>query len=544
MDGASVLVETLERAGVSQAFGVVGTTVLSILDKMADSEVSYVSTRHEQTAAGMAAAYAMATREPTVSISHVGPGAANQVIGVAAAFRDEIPVVSITGNEPSTVLGTDYNHEWDVMGVFDEFTKHGVQLTEAQFGRQARMALLQAVSGMPGPVHIDVPKDVSDAEVSPLDERSRTVLRERDFHATPTRARPDSESVAAVRDHLLDAERPLIIAGTDVRWTESAPALREFAERLQIPVATSQSARGAFPESHELSLGPVAHGSIDAGNEYAKSADLVISIGARFSDLTTDDWQLIAADAVIVHATLRARELDRHYVADVSTLADPGSFCADALDAVAEDDVRFASEAKAACVAFDEARRDLLEPGPELPDRVDPRRVIAAVEKHADDFAYTTGGGVHNTFPRLLPVDDLRGYFGTRNFTGMSQGLPLGLGAQLALDRQVIAFEGDGGFAMVMQDLETAVREDIPLKIIILNNDAYMSHAVRQEEHYGGRYVGTKYTNPAFDAIAREFGMFGEAVETDADVDAAVERLLAVDGPGLLDVHVDPYIGS
>lgn len=543
MDGAEVLVETFESAGITHAFGVVGTTVLNVIDEMDRTGMRYVSTRHEHTAAAMATGYTLATREPSVSISHVGPGAANQVIGIAAAHRDDVPVICVTGNEPSDLLGNDVNHEWDVMGVFSRITKNGVRATEAQFGKQVQNMVVRSVTGMPGPVHIDVPIDVADADVNDPDERGLRLLADRDMRASVTRARPPESAADCVREILVGAERPLIVAGTEVRWTDAASELRRLAELIDVPVVSTESARGVFPESHELSLGPVTHKSIDAGNEYFSNADVVIGVGTRFSDITTDKWTLIDHDATVVQATLRADELDRHVVADLSVLSDAASFCQVVADAVEDASLSFAAVAGPARDAFERARRDLLTPDDMATDGVDPRLVVGAVERFADDFAYTTGGGVHNTFPRLLPVDDPAGYFGTRNFSGMSQGFPLALGAQVALDRQVIAFEGDGGFSMVMQDLETAVREDIPVKLILFNNDAYMSHAVRQERNYGGRYVGTYHSNPSFDVIAEEFGMFGKQVTENDEVDEAVQALLDEGGPGLLDVHVDPRIG-
>ncbi|MFB6131672.1 MAG: thiamine pyrophosphate-binding protein [Salinigranum sp.] len=543
--GAQILVETLERAGVDRVFGLVGSTVLEILDEVEQHDgIDYVSTRHEQVAASMAAGYALAARKPSVSISHVGPGAANQIIGVAAAFRDDVPVISITGNEESHTLGKDVNHEWDVTGVFERFTKHSVQVThDDPFGR-IRNAVLQAQTGMPGAVHLDVPEDVAESPHDAPSPRAYDRIEAATGRVSRTPSRPPAEAVRRSVELLSEAERPLVVAGAELRWFDAEDALRAFAETLDVPVATAQNARGALSENHPLSLGYVANSGIDPTNEYFASADYVLAVGTRLSDKTTKGWTMIDEEATLVQATIDAANLDRYYTADVGMLADPRSTLEALTREAASLDRSFESVAAEARAAYVEERERLLEPAPHDGDGVDPRRVVTAVRERATDLAYATGGGVHNTYPRLLPVDDMNGRFVTANFTGMSQGLPLAMGAKVALpDRDVVAFEGDGGFAMVMQDMETLVRESIPVKIILLNNDAYMSHAVRQRDRYD-RFVGTHHGNPAYDAVAEEFGLVGLRATADDEVEDAVADLFEADGPALLDVHVDPELGA
>lgn len=545
--GASTIVETLARGGVDTMFGLVGSTVLEILNEVSqDDRIEYISTRHEQVAVGMATGYAQATRRPTASISHVGPGAANQVLGVAAANRDNVPVVSITGNEASTRIGNDVNHEWPVTDVFREFTKHNVQVQDHDIYDQVRHAVLQSVTGMPGPVHIDVPHDVAESSHSPPAERQYDRLSNaaRDGRASRTPARPDEASVERAVELLANAERPIVIAGNESRWFDVTGPLRTFAETFDVPVVTTQSSRGALSETHPRSLGYVANSGLAPTNAALEQADYVLAVGTRLSDQTTDDWSLIDDEAAIVQASVRADQLDRFYSADVTMLADPASALSDITARAREEiDRQWTDVAETAREEYETARSEKLAPEDTGGEGVDPRTVVRAVEEQADDdFAYTTGGGTHNTYPRLLPVTDLNGKFVTANFTGMSQGFPLAMGAKLAMpDRQVLTFEGDGGFAMVLQDLETAAREDIPVKIVVLNNDAFMSHAIRQSDRYG-RFVGTKHTNPPLDQIAEAFGLRGIAARSDDEVDDAVADLLAADGPALLDVHVDPEV--
>lgn len=546
MRGSRILADTLEACGVEYAFGLAGSAILGLLDEIGQSDVEFVTARHEQVATSMAAGYALASRRPTVSIAHVGPGAANQVLGVAAAYRDNIPVVAISGNEPSHRLGMGVRHEWDVGGVFEEFTKHNVQVTDDRPAQQIRDAVLRSVTGVPGPVHIDFPRDLEEADLPAPDDRDLRRLRERDLQASTTRSRPPVDAVERTVDLLHGAERPLVVAGSEIRWADAAEPLERFAEAVDAPVATTKAARGALSESHRLSLGPVGRPGMDPTNDYLREADLVLAVGARLSDLNTVNWELISRDTAIVHATMRARELDRHYLPDVNALADPASFLSDLTGAIEGNGApSFADEAAAAKEAYEAARERFLDPEIEpVEEGADPRKLVVALDREAGDYALTTGGGVHAHFPNRLPVEDLNGTFVTANFAGMSQGFPLAMGAQLALDVPVVAFEGDGGFTMVMQDMETAVREEIPVKIVVLNNGSYMSQRARQRRYYEGRYTGSTFSNPDFAAVAEEFGMFGRRVTADDEIPDAVDGLLSTDGPGLLEVHVDPWLDT
>lgn len=545
MLGADLLAETLESAGVEYAFGLAGSSNLGVLDGIARSDIEFVTARHEQVAATMAAGYAMATRTPTVSTSHVGPGAANQIIGLAAANRDNAPVISITGNEPSHRLGNDVRHEWDVQGIFQHFTKHTVQVTRDYPFKQIRDAATRSITGVPGPVHIDFPRDLEEADLPAPDDDQLEALREKPGRTGTPRSHPSSAAIDRTVALLEDAERPVVIAGNEFRWFDATAELEAFAERVEVPVATDKYTRGALSEHHPQSIGPVGRSCPDPTNEYVGEADFVLVIGERLSDTTTLNWELIDDDATIAHVTLRDRELDRHYLTDVTSAADPKSFLADLVAAVEDSGLSFGAVASEARENFLQARERALDPERNpATDGVDPRKVVEAVDRLAGEYTVTTGGGVHTNFPSPLLVDDLNAKVISGDFAGMSLGFPLAMGAQLALDRPVVCFEGDGGFSMVMQDLETAVREDIPVKIVLFNNESYMSQRARQKKFYGERYTGSTFSNPPFDEVADLFGMFGERVDRDDQIPDAVDRLLAADGPGLLDVHVDPWLGT
>ncbi len=545
MRGATLLAETLEDADVEYAFGLAGSAILGSLDAIEQSDVEFVTARHEQVATSMATGYALASRKPTATLAHVGPGAANQILGVAAANRDNIPVVAISGNEPSHRLGRSVRHEWDVTGIFEKFTKHNVRVREDDAAQQLRDALNQAANGIPGAVHIDFPRDIEEADVDEPNEHDRWKFRGKDHTASTVRARPTREAIQKTVELLEDAERPLVVAGNEVRWFDASEPLLAFAEAAQIPVATTKNARGAIPESSPYSLGLVGRPGMEPTNDYLSAADLVVGVGTRFSDITTLNWELIDREASIVHATLQDRELDRQYVADVNAFGDVGSFLRDLTEAIEDTDLSFADVAAEPRADWEAARERFMDPTIEpAEDGLDPRKLVTAIDDRVEEYSFTTGGGVHAHFPRRTIVDDLNGTFVTGNFAGMSQGFPLAMGAQLALDHQVFCFEGDGGFTMVMQDLETAVREEIPVKTVILNNSSYMSQRARQRRYYDERYTGSTFTNPDFGEVAEEFGMPGRSIDEDDEIEEAVEWFLDVEGPALLEARIDPWLDT
>jgi|TARA_A100001037_G_scaffold47779_1_gene39536 acetolactate synthase-1/2/3 large subunit len=547
MHGSKLLVSVLEDTGVDCAFGLAGSTNLGILDEIAKSKIKFYTTRHEQVATGMATGYALATRKPTAAVVHVGPGAANMILGMASAYRENVPVVAITGNEPSYNLGRNVKHEWDVLQVFERITKYNVRMGRENTHDQIRDAVTQSVTGIPGPVHIDVPHNLENETFPDLDENLRKKTRSHEYIASMNRCRPSPEKLDQVIGLLSKAKRPLIIAGSETRWFDSSNELKILAEKMQIPVANTHNARGALSEEHPLSIGLVGWIGLKPTNGYLENSDLIIAIGASLSDYTTSDWKRINPDASIVHITMRPRELNRQYVADVNVMADSTSAIVDLNDklAISKKNISFKDISSVARKEYEDARNSIFNVKETRGESgVDPAPILHLLDGFAGDYSFVTGGGIHAKFARHLPVTSINGHFGTLNFSGMSQGLPLAMGAQIALDEQVFVFEGDGGFAMVMQDLETAVRESIPVKIIIFNNDAYMSQTVRQHRAYEGRTTGSVFKNPDFAAFARDLGMFGESIEDSSQIKDTIERFVEVKGPALIDAHVDPWIGT
>lgn len=542
MDSSEVLVRSLDDAGVEYVFGLPGSVIMNTIDKFtaSDCDVEFVSVRHEQVAATMADAYARVSGKPGVTLTHVGPGAANQVIGVAAAYRDMSPVVAISGNEDRPRLGRDIWHEWDVGAIFDPITKWHAQIERGEdASRLVREALLTSVSGRPGPVHLDLPKDVSRAEAD-YPETDRRFYDHEDVRMPLDRPRPDPADVTRTVELVEAAEKPVILAGGGCVRSRVGDALRRVAETARLPVVTSNSGRGVLSEDHPLALGMIGVRGTDAANAVVSEADLVLGVGARFSALSTDNWTLFDDDARFVQVDVRPEELGKQYPVELGVVADARAF----LEALAGGDVTSAW-ADGDLEAAKRSVEDELATYFEEPDgdAIGPRQLFAVLQEERDaDAIVTSGGGVHSTFNKKQRATDPHTHLETISFGSMGFGFPLALGAKLAApDRQVLCVEGDGGFAMVMQDLETANRYDIDVKTVIYNNFSHGTQKLRQARFFDERYLGTDVDNPRFDRIAEEFGVTGLRAESPDELRDRVRALLATDGPALLDVIVDPW---
>lgn len=544
MDSSEVLMQSLADAGVEYAFGLPGSVIMNTIDKITHiDEMDFISARHEQVATSMADGYARVTNQPGVSLAHVGPGSANQIIGVAAAYRDASPLVAISGNEDLDRLGRNIWHEWDVSGVFERFTKWNTQISNSKdTSRITRQALVKSVSGRPGPIHIDLPKDVSEAE-SDYSTAEQEFYDNHDLSVPFDRPWPDKKRVRKTIRLIQEAERPIFLAGGGCAWSGSGEALLRVAERLGTPVVTSNSGRGVIPETHPLSLGLIGIRGSDAANAAVDISDMVIGVGARFSGLTTDNWRLTDKTDTLVQVDIHPDEFASQYPVNVTIQADANSFLRsleDELNSASLTNVFPEGDAKEAKEAVEKERAAFLD----YPDqeKISAGQFVKTVEEEKDDDAIlTVGGGVHMVFNIKQSALNPNSHLHMLSFGSMGFGFPLAMGAKLGKpDRQVVCVEGDGGFAMVMQDLETAVRYDLDVNIIIYNNFSHGTQKLRQARFFDERYLGTDVNNPSFDEIAEAFGAYGDRVERPQDLRPAVQELLAHDGPGVLDVIVDP----
>lgn len=545
--GADLVVDSLVEAGIEYVFGVTGTSILSILDAMyGRKDIAYIGVRHEATAAFMADAYARVTGRPGVCMCHVGPGAAQLLYGVANAHKDSSPVIAITGNETSSGLGRDLYHEFDVMALYKPITKWSFQARSSQeIPRIIRNALIKATLGRPGPAHVDLPKDITRA---PAEKKAGEMgfLGNRRVSVPLARINPDPEMVAAAASLLLKAERPTIVCGGGVNWSDASREVVRLAELLKAPVLTTETGRGSIPEDHPCALGSAGRAAFatKSANKALVSSDVILGVGWSFSDISTDDWKLIDPKARIIQVDVDPAEIGKQYPVTIGVVSDAKAFLGQLIPKL---------EAEGAQLRRDDSRLKELKDGlaAEREEFFSIRSPIKAGVKpqmmgkelmgtlNRDAFV-AVDTGLHIYFASRLPIYTPRTYLRAGGFGAMGFSLAAVMSAKLAFpERQAVSLIGDGCFAMVMHELETAVRYNLPIVAIIFNNFSFGSQKLQQKMRFQERYIGSDHGNPDYAKIANLFGAHGERVERIEDLKPALNRALAASKPAVLDVILD-----
>ncbi len=553
--GSDLVVSLLAEAGVKHVFALTGTSILDLMDSMSQQgEIEYVGVRHEAAAAHMADGYARATGKPGVCMSHVGPGALNMLYGVATARKDSSPVVAITGNEVSHGLGKDLYHEMDVLALYRPVTKwQGQCLRVREVPRLLRNAFVQAVTGRPGPVHIDVPKDVAQArceqgeeEGGRRDSQARLGFPAGGAEVPALRPLADKALVEEAASLLTEAERPIILAGGGVLWSGAWAELKLLAERLEIPVATTETGRGAFPEEKPHFIGfasrYVGYGSTIAA---LRDSDLLLGVGLTFSNVSTMDWSVIGPRAKVIQVDIDPHELGRQIPVELAVLADARAFLAALLGELEGRRVRPGpgrrKRLEELSRTYHAEREDFFKAGPDRARCVKPQRVISmTMDVIRPDAFVGIGNGLHTCFVTRLPIHTPRTYLRSGGFGAMGFAFPATMGAKVAHpERQAVVLLGDGDFAMSMHELETAVRHRLGVVAVVFNNFSFGSQKLHQRRSYGERYIGSDHGNPDFGALARLFGARGARIDNEADFLPALEEMLKAEGPAVLDVIID-----
>jgi acetolactate synthase-1/2/3 large subunit len=542
--GADVIVQSLIDHGVRYLPGISGNSVLDILDAMYDrNEIKYFTVRHEQVAAGIADGWARATGETGTFMTHVGPGVCQAVVGMASSYRDSVPVVLITGDQDQDKMGRDQWHEIDQLGLLRPVCKWSVRIERpADIPRIMRTAYVRARTGRPGPVHVNIPKDVSGAKV----ENPEALQTTKPSHVS-RRVWPDPDEVKRAYEIFANAARPVLMVGGGVYWSGAATALTEAAETLGVPVVTTPKGRGNLPEDHPLCFGIIGQTGSVTANKMLFDADVVLAVGTRLSDNSTLTWTLINDKAKIIQVDIDANEMSRQYPVELAIVSDARSFLesfrARAAGATAaRDRSEFAAlprirDGQAERKAEREKFFDV--PADHVP--IKPQHVVREVSNAIRRDAFVVlGAGFHPLFFNKVPIYHPGGFIKSMALAAMGCGFAQALGAKLAFpDRQVMLLTGDGDFSMTTPDLETAVREKINVVCVISNDRGYNSLRTFQRARFRGRVIGSDLGDINFGKLAEVYGALGERITDPKMFAPAFRRALDANRPAVIDVMTD-----
>ena len=540
MTGAQAIIASLEAEGVDTIFGYPGGQAIKIYDALYDSkQIHHVLARHEQGATHMADGYARATGKVGVVLVTSGPGATNTVTVIATAYMDSIPMVVITGQVTRGVIGTDSFQESDIVGITMPVVKHSFLLQSTDdLTRTFREAFYIASTGRPGPVLIDIPSDLSGAEM---------VFHYPDSVNLPSYKptyRGNARQVKQAAELIEKAERPLIYAGGGIVTSHACAELTELAERMQIPVVTTLMGKGAMRCSNPLNLGPVGmHGSKYA-NMAVTECDLLIAVGARFSDRVTGKVSEFAPHAKVIHIDIDPAEIGKIINPVVPIVGDAKVVLAAINERLAKADAQPIDRTWVDDVfSWRERWPFYTSDFSDYPNAIAPEVVLHKLSQKLDPEAsiVTTEVGQHQMWAHQnIHREHARTFISSGGLGTMGFGFPAAIGAKIGCpESEVVCVAGDGSFQMNSQEMATAKINDVPVKVLIIDNRALGMVHQWQSLFYNKRYSFTELAdNPDFVKLADAYGWRARRVEKPEDVDAALDEMLASKEPFLLDVMI------
>ncbi len=532
LTGARAVWESLVREGVDTIFGISGGTVIHLYDALPEYPIRHVLMRHEQGAAHAADGYARATGKVGVCIATSGPGATNLVTGLATAYMDSAPMVAITGQVPTSVIGTDAFQEVDITGITLPVTKHNYLVTDAaELPAVLREAFTIARTGRPGPVLVDIAKDAQSAD---MEYEYPDEVHLPGYHIPSGDLSREVDQAAQM---LNEAERPLIIAGHGIVLAGSEDMLLQVVEKARVPVVTTLLGISALPETHPLCLGMAGmHGEAYA-NLALSEADLIVALGSRFDDRFTGQLSLFAHDARVIHVDLDPAEIGKNVPADLAIVGDLNAVLPALLPGL-DEGKREEWLARIEAWRGDSAKRDIL--GQETDDLV-PQYVVRQLWYATQGNATVVSDvGQNQMWEAQYFTHHLRrGLISSGGLGTMGFALPAAIGAQMGLpEQQVWVTAGDGGFQMNIQELATVAQERLPLKIAILNNGFLGMVRQWQQLFFERRYSGTPLLGPDFARVAEAYGIPGVTVREKSEVVGAIAQAMETDGPMLIDFRI------
>ncbi|MEZ8810289.1 acetolactate synthase 3 large subunit [Vibrio alginolyticus] len=544
LSGAEMVVQSLIEEHVEQIFGYPGGSVLDIYDALhakAD-QIKHVLVRHEQAATHMADGYARATGKPGVVLVCSGPGATNTITGIATAYMDSIPMIVISGNVPNSLIGNDAFQECDIVGVSRPVVKHSFLVKKAEdIPETIKKAFYIATTGRPGPVVIDLPKDVMNPQIK-LPYQYPETLSMRSYK--PTTSGHKGQIKKALKS-LLEAKKPVLYIGGGAVISGAHEHILELSDKLNLPVVSTLMGLGAFPGTHKNSLGMLGmHGTYEA-NMAMHEADLIFGIGVRFDDRTTNNLEKYCPNAKVMHIDIDPSSISKNVKVDLPIVGSAEKVLTTMLGLLAEqgsgndqdaitawwDDIQVWCDRN--CLSYETS-----------PERIKPQQVIETLHKLTNGDAYVASDvGQHQMFAALYyPFNKPRRWINSGGLGTMGFGLPAGMGVKFAMPQEeVVVVTGDGSIQMNIQELSTAMQYDIPVKIINLNNRFLGMVKQWQDIIYQGRHSNSYMSSvPDFAAIAEAYGHVGIRIETPDQLEEGLQKALDMkDRLVFVDINVD-----
>ncbi len=544
LSGAEMVVQSLIEEGVEQIFGYPGGSVLDIYDALHEKtdKIKHVLVRHEQAATHMADGYARATGKPGVVLVCSGPGATNTVTGIATAYMDSIPMIVISGNVATNLIGNDAFQECDIVGVSRPIVKHSFLVKKAEdIPETIKKAFYIASTGRPGPVVIDLPKDVMNPQIK-LPYQYPESVKMRSYN--PTTSGHKGQIKKALKA-LLDAQKPVLYIGGGAIISEAHQQIFKLAEALNLPVVSTLMGLGAFPGTHKNFLGMLGMHGVYEANMAMHNADLIFGVGVRFDDRTTNNLEKYCPNAKVMHIDIDPSSISKNVKVDLPIVGSADQVLETMLKLLADLDTRNDEQAmdhwwseiqswrERQCLAYETSS-----------ERIKPQQVIETLHKLTNGDAYVASDvGQHQMFAALYyPFNQPRRWINSGGLGTMGFGLPAGMGVKFAMpDEEVVVVTGDGSIQMNIQELSTALQYDIPVKIINLNNRFLGMVKQWQDIIYQGRHSNSYMSSvPDFAAIAEAYGHVGIRISTPDELESGLKQALEMkDRLVFVDINVD-----
>ncbi len=536
--GAFALIDSVRRQGVKHIFGYPGGAILPVYDEIylaeTRGEIKHYLVRHEQGAVHAADGYARATGQVGVCVATSGPGATNLVTGIATAQMDSIPMVVITGQVPSYAIGTDAFQETDIWGITLPIVKHSYVIRKPEdIARIIAEAFHIAGTGRPGPVLVDIPKDIGQHE---FDYNPNDV--EINLPGYQAKVKGHLHQIAAAIALIRESKRPLLYAGGGAVLADAHPEIAELAKRFQLPVTTTLMGKGAYDENDYLSVGMLGmHGTAYA-NFAVQGCDLLIAVGARFDDRVTGRLDKFAPEAKVIHIDIDPAEVGKNRTPEVPIVGDVKEVLQSILEATSYEET---IQTKDWLSQIDEWREDYPLEVPAYEGVLSPQQVIYEFGKQAPDAYFTTDVGQHQMWSAQLIKTGPRKWISSAGLGTMGYGMPAAMGAKVARpDDQVICISGDASIQMNIQELGTLAQYGINIKVIVVNNGWQGMVRQWQESFYDQHYASSNMEvgMPDFVKLAEAYGIKGVQIIEPSDLSSAVAEILAYDGPVFADFRV------